>query len=280
MSYGIEGTVYAKDGTAVAVVGRPAIMQLQLTGADGALLAQSGVSFIQRILDGDSNVLTQVASTVIDGFTSQLVLDGDTISGLYSPPGVDLTHTVVAIRDEGEEAVFTRPFAIRAAAGGVPAAIFTVTPGDQVVVRYEGGPGLAGLNAYELAVQQGFVGSLDLWLEHVAVLRRDIVIPLQGSLASNELVPVYLPAWPLQLNIPKARARARIGPEADWSGAFLVNGSVVGHVALTGGASTVRDGVVTFSPASLADTDDLYFQGPATPSAQMRDLIITLPGNS
>jgi hypothetical protein len=136
----VQGQIYASDGSAIAVIGRPATMTLRLENPEGGYHGLVGRVFRQVVLGADSAELVVVAGAAYDAEGVEFVMTADQVTSLLPAdrPSIDLVHTIEEITDDGAVEVFTRRFSVRRKASGAPAAIITVGGGDCVVVSYAG----------------------------------------------------------------------------------------------------------------------------------------------
>lgn len=142
--------IYRADGSAVALIGQPAIATLRLmTGQEtnGPLVPQdlSDRSFVQRLTTATGTILVEVVGILGDPGEATFTLSADTLAALI-PIGVkalDLIHEIVELVQQGEDLILTAPFGLRRSLASAAAAVLTPSSkgGETVIVRYAGAPG-------------------------------------------------------------------------------------------------------------------------------------------
>jgi hypothetical protein len=194
--------VYAADGSALVVVGQPAVMLLQLTEPDppGPDVPQdlTGRAFVQRILAGDSSVLLTVDGVLLESGQIRFTIDVDQVAALLVSPAtaIDLTHAIVELVVDGDDPILMRPFSVRMPTVQSPSALFTVdndSASPNMVIRYVGAPGTPGTGGSAAYVDDTTpaLGATTLQTAIAAVANRlnigllDAALELRPSLATG-----------------------------------------------------------------------------------------------
>jgi hypothetical protein len=146
--------VYAPDGSALVIVGQPAVLILQLMepnpSGSGPDVPQdlTGRAFTQQVLNTGNAIVAEVAGMNLTEGQINFTLGSEVIAGLLTggASAIDLTYQVAEIVTDGLDVILAAPFSVRLASAGIGAAVFTLNtaaPGP-LVVRYAGAPGLPG----------------------------------------------------------------------------------------------------------------------------------------